>query len=160
MSNELSKKLNEQLNFEIESAYIYMSMANCMDSQGMSGFNHFFVQQAKEELEHAREFYDFLQETDCVPEYEAISKPPKEFGNFTDTFRAAYEHEQEVTRRIKAIYKEAIEVGCLNTQQFLDKFIAEQREEEDTFRNIVERLERINESWNGLYIFDHELAQR
>ena len=160
MSNELSKKLNEQLNFEMESAYIYMAMASYMDAQGMSGFDHFFVQQAKEELEHAKDFYDFLQETDCVPEYEAIPKPPKEFGNFTDTFRAAYEHEQEVTNRIKAIYKDAIEVDCLDTQEFLNKFIAEQREEEDTFRGIVERLERINESWNGLYIFDRELGQR
>ena len=160
MSNELSKKLNEQFNFEIESAYIYMAMANYMDLQGMSGFDHFFVHQAKEEMEHAKAFYDFLQEMDWAPEYEAIAKPPKEFGNFTDTFRAAYEHEQEVTSRIKAIYKEAIEVGCLDTQEFLNKFIEEQREEEDTFRSIVERLERINESWNGLYIFDRELAQR
>lgn len=77
MSNELSKKLNEQLNFEIESAYIYMAMANYMDTQGMSGFDHFFVHQAKEEMEHAKEFYDFLQEMDWAPEYEAIAKPPK-----------------------------------------------------------------------------------
>ncbi|MDY3118119.1 MAG: ferritin [Peptoniphilus sp.] len=160
MSNKLTEKLNEQFNFEMESAYIYMAMANYMDAQGMPGFDHFFVKQAKEELEHAEAFYDFLHATGHTPEYEAIPKPEKEFGNFTDTFRAAYEHEQEVTRRIKEIYKEAIEVGCLDTQQFLNKFIEEQREEEDTFRSIVERLERINESWNGLYIFDRELAQR
>ena len=94
------------------------------------------------------------------PVYEAIAKPEAEYGNFTDTFKAALEHEREVSRRIKAIYKDALEVGCLDTQQFLNQFIAEQREEEDSFRDIIEQLERVRESWDGLYILDAKLGQR
>ena len=109
---------------------------------------------------HAYEFYKFMLEMDFEPEYTEIAKPEAEYGNFTDTFKAALEHEKEVTSRIKAIYKDAIEVGCLDTQQFLNKFIEEQREEEDTFRDLVEQLERVHESWNGLYILDSKLGQR
>ena len=157
---DLKAKLNEQFNFEIESAYIYMAMANYVELQGMHGFSHFFTTQAKEEMEHAYEFYKFMLEMDFSPEYTAIAKPETEYGNFTDTFKAALEHEKEVTSRIKAIYKDAIEVGCLDTQQFLNQFIEEQREEEDTFRDLVEQLERVHESWNGLYILDSKLGQR
>lgn len=157
---DLKAKLNEQFNFEIESAYIYMAMANYVELQGMHGFSHFFVKQAKEEMGHAYEFYKFMLEMDFEPEYAEIAKPEAEYGNFTDTFKAALEHEKEVTSRIKAIYKDAIEAGCLDTQQFLNKFIEEQREEEDTFRDLVEQLERVHESWNGLYILDSKLGQR
>lgn len=157
---DLKAKLNEQFNFEIESAYIYMAMANYVELQGMHGFSHFFVAQAKEEMGHAYEFYKFMLEMDLEPEYTEIAKPEAEYGNFTDTFKAALEHEKEVTSRIKAIYKDAIEAGCLDTQQFLNKFIEEQREEEDTFRDLVEQLERVHESWNGLYILDSKLGQR
>lgn len=157
---DLKAKLNEQFNFEIESAYIYMAMANYVELQGMHGFSHFFTAQAKEEMEHAYEFYKFMLEMDFTPEYAAIAKPEAEYGNFTDTFKAALEHEKEVTSRIKAIYKDAIEAGCLDTQQFLNQFIEEQREEEDTFRDLVEQLERVHESWNGLYILDSKLGQR
>ncbi|MDD7363164.1 MAG: ferritin [Peptoniphilus sp.] len=157
---DLSAKLNEQFNFEVESAYIYMAMANYVEVEGMHGFSHFFVEQAKEEMEHAEAFYHFMLEMDMVPEYDTLAKPKAEYGNFVDTFKAALEHEKEVTGRIKAIYEAAIEEGCLDTQQFLNQFLAEQREEEDTFRDLVERLERIHENWGGLYILDGQLAKR
>lgn len=158
--SKLYDALNEQFNLEVESAYIYMTMAAYVDDKGMSGFNHFLVEQAKEEMEHAKDFYDFLMEMDQKPSYTGIPAPKAEYKNFTDVFSQALDHEKLVTRSIKDIYKLAIEEGCLDTQQFLDKYIEEQREEEDTFRTIVERLERINESWNGLYIYDRELGQR
>lgn len=157
---KLYEALNKQFNFEIESAYVYMAMAAYVDGQGMPGFNHFFVAQAKEEMEHARDFYNFMMEMDLKPEYAAIPAPKAEYKNFTDVFSAALAHEKEVTKRIKDIYKLALEQGCLDTQQFLNKYIEEQREEEDNFRNIVERLERINEAWNGLYLLDGQLGQR
>lgn len=158
--SKLYDALNKQFNFEIESAYVYMAMAAYVDSKGMSGFNHFMVQQAKEEMAHARKFYDYMMEMDQTPVYTEIPAPKAEYGTFKEVFETALEHEKVVTKNIKEIYKLAQEEGCLDTQQFLNWFLEEQREEEDSFRGIVERLERINESWNGLYIYDHELAQR
>lgn len=157
---KLYEKLNEQFNFELESGYLYLSMAAYCEEKGLDGFAHFMDQQAKEEYGHARKLYHFLFEMDKKPEYKEIPKPEAEFGTFTELFKAALEHEKLVTKKIKDIYKDAIEEGDLDVQQFLDWFVAEQREEEDTFRGIVERLERINESWNGLYIYDRELGQR
>ncbi len=156
----LMEKVNKQFNFELSSAYTYMAMSNYCKSRGMDGFAHFMFEQAKEEFGHARKFYNFLYEMDFTPEYEAMEKPEASYETFTDMFKDALAHEKEVTRRIKEIYKDAIEAGCVDTQQFLDWFIAEQREEEETFRGIVERMERINESWNGLYIYDAALGQR
>lgn len=157
---KLMEKVNDQFNFELSSGYLYLAMAVYADDLGMGGFNHFLNVQAQEEYEHAEKFYDFMMKKDYKPEYAAIEKPQGEYDSLTDMFKAALGHEQEVTRRIKAIYKDAVEEGDLDVQQFLDWFIMEQREEEDNFRTIVERMERINGNWGGLYIFDRELGQR
>ncbi len=152
--------LLEQFNFEIESGYIYYAMAAYADREGMSGFSHFFVEQGKEEFEHAEKFYHFLDEMDVKIEYAAIDKPQADYDSYLAAFQAALDHEREVTKRIKDIYRQAQEVGCLDTQEFLNWFLMEQREEESTFEDIVLRLERINGNWGGLYIFDGQLAQR
>lgn len=159
MSN-LIKNLNTQMNFEISSAYIYAAMSAYCKKQGMEGFAHFMSKQAQEELEHAQEFYNFIFELDEVPVYEAIEKPESEYGTFTETFKTALEHEKVVSENIRKLYEQAVEEKNYEVIQFIGKFITEQVEEEDTFRGIVERLERINESWNGLYIYDAELRKR
>lgn len=156
----LINNLNTQMNFEVSSAYIYAAMSAYAKKQGMNGFAHFFHKQAKEELEHAEAFYNFLFDIDATPVYEAIAKPEAEYGTFTETFKAALEHEKIVSSNIRKLYEQATEEKNYEAIQFLGKFITEQVEEEDTFRSIVERLERINESWNGLYIFDSELGHR
>ncbi|MDO5301092.1 MAG: ferritin [Tissierellia bacterium] len=157
---KIHEMLNEQFNFEIESAYLYKAMETYVDQKGMKGFAHFFNVQAQEEMFHAQKFYDFMMSIDASPKYTGIPEPQAEFGNFKDTFAAALEHEKEVTRRIKEIYKAAVAEEDLDTPEFLHWFLDEQREEEETFRDIVERLERIGENWGGLYIFDGQLAQR
>ncbi|WBW49753.1 ferritin [Peptoniphilus equinus] len=156
----LVQGLNTQFNFEIESAYIYLAMSSYCKAQGMDGFAHFMYHQAKEEMEHAHKFYEFLHDTDNEPTLEAIAKPEVNGGAFINIFQQAYEHEQEVTRRIRELYKKAQDDDNFETLEFLGWFIKEQVEEEDNFRGILERLERIGESWSGLYIYDRELGQR
>lgn len=156
----LFKGLNEQFNFEISSGYIYLSMSAYCKEKGMDGFARFFKKQAEEEFEHAEKFYHFLFEIDERPVYEAIPAPQVEFGSFLETFQAAYEHEQEVTRRIHALYDQSVAEKDHRVTSLLQWYVDEQVEEEDNFRGIIERLERINESWNGLYIYDKELGQR
>ncbi|MGF0095233.1 ferritin [Peptoniphilus sp. SGI.035] len=157
---KLIKKINEQYNFEISSGYIYYSMANYMKDKGMDGFAHFFNKQAEEEFTHAEKLRQFLFEIGSRPELEGIEKPQVEFGNFTETFKAAYEHEQEVTRRINELVDLSLEEKDRRVTSLLQWYIDEQVEEEDNFRGIIERLERIDENWAGLYIFDGELAKR
>lgn len=152
--------LIEQFNFEIESGFIYFAMGIYTDREGMDGFTHFLELQAQEEFEHAEKFYHFLDEMDVKIEFNGIEKPKADYESFLDVFQTALDHEREVTKRIKDIYVKAQEVGCLDTQEFLNWFLMEQREEEQTFEDIVLRLERINGNWGGLYIFDGQLAQR
>ena len=160
MESKLIKGLNEQYNFEVSSGYIYYSMANYVKDKGMDGFAHFFNKQAEEEFAHAEKLRQFLFEIDARPELEGIEKPEVEFGTFTETFKAAYEHEQEVTRRINDLYELSVEEKDHRVTSLLQWYVDEQVEEEDNFRGIIERLERINESWAGLYIYDAELGRR
>ncbi|MGI5949140.1 ferritin [Peptoniphilus sp.] len=158
--SKLNDAINKQYNFEIESAYLYVSMAHYMEEKGMSGFAHFFLKQAHEEIEHAEKMSHYLFSIDEKPTLEAIKKPQEEFGNFTETFKAAYEHEQEVTKRINELYDFSIEENDHKATSMLQWFVDEQVEEEDSFRTLIEQLERVNESWAGLYLLDEKLGQR
>ncbi|MGO3751888.1 MAG: ferritin [Peptoniphilaceae bacterium] len=158
--SKLIKGLNEQFNFEISSGYIYLAMSAYLKEQDMDGFAHFMYKQAEEEFDHAKEFYNFLFAIDERPTFEAIEKPQVKFESFTNTFKEALEHEKEVSSRIKKLYEIAMEENNHEAVVFLSGFIKEQVEEEDNFRSIVKRFERINESWNGLYIYDNELGRR
>lgn len=160
MESKLIKGLIDQYNFEIESGYIYYSMANYVKDKGMDGFAHFFDKQAEEEFEHAEKLRQFLFEIDVRPDLEGIKKPETEFGTFTETFKTALEHEKEVTKRIHDLVDLSVEENDHRVTSLLQWYVDEQVEEEDNFRGIIERLERINESWSGLYIYDAELGRR
>lgn len=160
MESKLLKGLNEQYNFEIESGYIYISMAHHVKEKGMDGFAHFFYKQADEEFEHAEKLRNFLFEIDEKPVLEGIKKPQEDFGNFTDTFKTALEHEKEVTKRINKLVDLSVEENDHRVTSLLQWYVDEQVEEEDNFRAIIEKLERINEAWAGLYIYDAELGRR
>lgn len=157
---KLLEELNVQFNYEIESAYVYRAMAADAKDKGMDGMSHFLSLQAAEEMEHAEAFYNFIFEMDEKPIYAEVPAPKADYGSFLEMFKDALDHERSVTKRIKDIYRLAQEEGCLDTQQFLNQFIEEQREEENTFRGIVEQLERIDGNWNGLYSIDRKLGQR
>ena len=160
MESKLLKGLNEQYNFEIESGYIYISMGHYVKDKGMGGFANFFYKQAYEEFGHAEKLRNFLFQIDEKPVLRELPKPQEEFGNFTETFKFALEHEKEVSKRIHNLVNLAVEDDDQRATSLLQWYVDEQVEEEDTFRNIIERLERIDESWSGLYIFDAELAKR
>ncbi|WP_019137890.1 ferritin [Peptoniphilus timonensis] len=160
MESKLLKGLNEQYNFEIESGYIYISMAHHVKEKGMDGFAHFFYKQADEEFEHAEKLRNFLFEIDEKPVLEGIKKPQEDFGNFTETFKTALEHEKEVTKRINKLVDLSVEENDHRVTSLLQWYVDEQVEEEDNFRTIIEKLERINEAWAGLYIYDAELGRR
>nr|WP_072537935.1 ferritin [Anaerococcus mediterraneensis] len=151
--------LNEQMNFEYESAYIYKAMAAYTDRLELDGFTHWFGSQVREEIEHGEAIKHFLQEVGYDVRYKAIGEPQYDYESLVDVFKAALDHEKEVTRRITEIAKLAREED-LRVFSFLKGFIDEQVEEEDTVGKIVTRLERINGNWGGIYILDGQLGRR
>ena len=158
--SKLYDNLNEQMNFELESAYIYANMAAYLDKLNMKGMTHFLEEQAKEEMGHAARIKKFLQETGYGVKYRPLDPGSGEFDSILDVFSKALAHEKKVTARINDLVKQAREEGDQRVLNLLAWFVDEQIEEEDTFSVITERLERIDGALNGLYILDAELGKR
>ncbi len=158
---ELLKKINEQLIFELQSGYEYKQMASELNEMDWDGFEHFMEKQAHEEYEHAEYFKKWLQEVGYKVEYGKIDAPTVNYEkDVLSIFKAALEHEKEVTRRIRELFDAAHEIKFYEVYTLLQKFIDEQIEEEATFDNIITKLERTENSNAGLAILDHEMAQR
>ena len=156
MSEKLLEMINDQMNFELQSAYEYKAMQIYADDEEFEGFAHWFGHQVREEIEHAEKMTKFLQEVG----YKAMEAPNEEFEDLLDVTKKALDHEKEVTRRIHEIAKAAREEGDERVISFIQLFVDEQVEEEDTFGKLVTRLERINGNYGGLYILDGQLAHR
>ncbi len=158
MIKEVVQALNDQLNMELYSAYIYQAMAAQFHSEGREGFANWFDAQAREELEHARKIYDHLNERGERVELEAVDKPPFSWDSVLDAFQDALEHEKKVTESINNLVALARENDDYATESFLQWFVDEQVEEEDSVGAIVEKLERLDET--GLMVLDRELSER
>ena len=159
-SEKLLKALNDQFNFELSSGYEYMAMAAYCTAEDMHGMSHFFVKQAHEEYEHAMKFYEFIFDMDGRVEYQAMGEPKKEYASYLETFKAALAHEELVTAKINELLDMATEEKSYPTIQFLQWFVEEQLEEENSMKDIIVKLERIKDSYQGLYMLDRELGQR
>lgn len=158
--NKLYDGINEQMNFELESAYIYATMSAYLADLNMKGMTHFIDRQVEEEIEHAERFKDFLQDVGYCVKYRAIDPGDGKFASIDDVFQKALAHEKKVTARIHALVDDAKAANDQRALNCLYWFVDEQVEEEDTFSGLVERLERIEGNWNGLYVLDGQLAQR
>lgn len=158
--SKLYDNLNEQMNFELESAYIYATMVAYLDEQNMKGMAHWVNEQVKEEVSHADRIKNFLQDVGYGIKYRPLDPGDGVFASIDEVFQKALAHERVVTARIHDLVKEAKEAECQRAMNLLVWFVDEQIEEEDTFGVLVERLERIGGSWNGLYILDRELSAR
>ena len=158
LSQKLIDKINEQINFEQESAYIYLSIVYELESRGFTGFGRWMRAQHKEELGHAQQMAGYLLRRGVRPMQQAIAEVPNKWGTVLEIFQAAYEHEQEVTKRIEALVKLAISENDYSAEDFFRHFVDEQVEEEETFSGIVDRLKMAGEA--GLLMADHALGKR
>lgn len=159
MDKKIMDLINEQMNFEFESAYIYKAMAAYTDDLDLDGFTTWLDHQVSEEIFHGEGMKNFLQSVGYKPVYEAIAKPQGDYESVLDVMKSALEHEKEVTRRITNIAKEANGVDE-RVRSFIQWYIDEQVEEEETFNKIITRLERVGDDWHSIYILDAELGQR
>ena len=125
MDKKIAKLLNEQVNKELYSAYLYLDFANYYADEGLDGFAHWYEVQAQEERDHAFMIRRYLINSGVKVEFLPIAKPDKQFKNHLAPLEAGYEHEQYVTSLITAIYHEAFEQKDYRTMQFLDWFIKE-----------------------------------
>ena len=160
MDQKVSELLNDQINKELYSAYLYLDMANFYAAKGLDGFANWYEIQAKEEQDHAMLIYKYLHNNSQTVTLGAIAKPDKEFKTLADPLNAAYEHEQYVTSLINAIYAAAQAVNDYRTVQFLDWFVKEQGEEEKNSSDLITKLELFGSDPTGLYMLNSELGGR
>ncbi len=160
MDKKVSELLNEQVNKEFYSAYLYLDMANFYSAKGLDGFANWYEIQAKEEQDHAMLFYQYLHNNSQPVTLEAIGKPDKVYESLMDPLTAALAHEQYVTSLINAIYAAAQAANDFRTIQFLDWFVKEQGEEEKNSSDMITKMELFGSDPKGLYMLNSELSGR
>ena len=160
MNKKVHELLNQQINKELYSAYLYLDFANYFEAAGLDGFANWYMIQAQEERDHAMLFYRYLQNENQRVTLDAIGKPDKAFESHMDVLKAGLEHEEYVTSLINDIYAAAYEVKDFRTMQFLDWFVKEQGEEETNANNMITKMELFGADPRGLYLLNQELAAR
>lgn len=160
LNKKIEKAFNEQMNAEMYSAYLYLSMGAYFQSVGMPGFANWMRVQAQEEMVHAMKFFDHINERGGRVTLKAIDGPPTEWDSAVAVFEHVYEHEQKVTGLINNLVNLAIEEKDHASRSFLQWFVDEQVEEEDSASTVLDRLKLIGDSGNGLFMMDGELGQR
>ncbi len=160
MDKKVAGLLNEQINKELYSAYLYLDMANFYSDKGLEGFANWYEIQAKEEQDHAMLIYQYLHNNSEKVTLEAVAKPDKTYETLMDPLKAGLEHEKYVTSLINNIYAAAQEVKDFRTTQFLDWFIKEQGEEEKNSTDQITKMELFGDDAKSLYMLNSELATR
>lgn len=160
MDKKVVALLEQQVNKELYSAYLYLAFENYYIEKNLDGFAHWFRLQAQEEVGHAMKFLKYLQDNEEKVTLEAIDKPAADFTDFRQPLEAALKHEHLVTGLINAIYKEAKQVDDFRCCQFLEWFIAEQAEEEKNACDLVAKFDLFGTEAKGLYLLNQELGGR
>lgn len=157
---KLQQSINDQINAEFYSAYLYLSMAAHFEESNLSGFANWMKMQAQEEQFHAMKFFHYLTERGGKVELQAIEKPKKDWDSVIEIFSDALEHERYVTRRISDMMDLSIEEKDHATVSFLKWYVDEQVEEEASAEEILGQLEMIKGQGNALLMLDRELGRR
>lgn len=160
MDQKVAQLLNEQINKEFYSAYLYLDIANWYADQDLDGFANWYNIQAQEERDHAMLFIQYMQNNSLSVSLEAIDKPAHSYETAGDPLDAAYAHEQYVTSLINAIYDAAYSVKDFRTMQFLDWFVKEQGEEEKNADSLIKKYKLYGDDPKSLYLLNQELAAR
>lgn len=160
ISKKMEKALNEQVNAEMYSAYLYLSMESFFQSLNLKGFANWMRVQTQEEMMHAMKIYDFVIERGGRMILKAIDGPPTKWESPLSIFKAVLEHEKKVTGLINDLVNLAIEEKDHASNGFLQWFVTEQVEEESSAEDLVQQLQMMENVPGGLFILDRELVQR
>jgi ferritin len=160
ISKKMEKALNEQVNAELFSAYLYLSMEAYFKSLNLTGFGNWMRVQTQEEMMHAMKIYDFIDERGGRIILKAIDGPDTKWDSPLAVFEAVYKHEQKVTGLINNLVNLAIEEKDHATNTFLQWFVNEQVEEESSADHIVQQLKLMESAPGGMFMLDRELGKR
>lgn len=160
LSEKVQKAINDQIQKELYSAYLYLAMSAHFEAVNLPGFAKWTRMQGKEETEHAMKFFDYLNDRGGRVVLQAIEKPQTEFGTPLEVFQAILEHEQKVTASIHAIYALALKENDYASQVMLHWFINEQVEEEKNAGAIVEQLKMMDAHQGNIIHIDRHVGKR
>jgi ferritin len=160
ISEKMVNAINDQINAEIYSAYLYLAMKAYFESQNLLGFANWMDVQTKEEMTHAMKFYGFINARNGRVQLGAIEKPPFEWASPLAAFEATYKHEQIITDRINKLVDLAQSEKDHATVSFLKWFVDEQVEEESNDVAVIQKLKLMQNAPGGMFMLDNELAQR
>lgn len=160
MNSKISALLNEQINKELYSAYLYLDIADYYADQGLNGFENWFYVQAQEERDHAMLIRTYLLNNDEKIKLTAIAAPELKEDELKTPLTETLKHEQMVTASINNIYAAAYEEKDFRAMQFLDWFVKEQGEEEKNATDLIRKFDLFGSDSKGLYLLDQELAGR
>jgi ferritin len=160
ISKRIEEAFNKQINAELYSSYLYLSMSAYFESLGLRGFAGWMRVQAQEEIAHAMKFYSHVVERGGRVSLKGIDVPPVEWSSPLNAFEEAYRHERHVTELISGLVNLAAEEKDHASQVFLQWFVSEQVEEEASADEIVQKLGMVKESPGALYMLDREMGKR
>lgn len=160
MTEKVANLINDQINKEFYSAYLYLEFSNYYAAAGLDGFENWYRVQAQEERDHALLFYQYLLNNDVKVRFEAIAKPECTLNTHMDPLKAGLAHEKYVTELIHNIYAAAFEDHDFRTMQLLDWFVKEQGEEEKNASDMVTKMELYGGDAKSLYMLNSELKAR
>lgn len=159
LSKVLTKALNEQINLEFYSSNLYLQMSSWCIQHGLDGCGNFFRQHADEERMHMQKLFDYVNETGSYAVIGSIKNVPTNFDSVIDIFEETYTHEQYITKQINSLVSIAFKEADFSTFNFLQWYVAEQHEEEQLFKAILDKVELIGTKGNGLFFIDKEIEK-
>lgn len=160
MNEKLRVLFETQITKEMESAYLYLGMSKYFSEKGLKGFATWFKKQAEEEMEHAHKFIDYLLDQDIEFDFADVKYIKVDYTDLIGPFKKQLEHEKLVTSLIFDLYNKAVEVNDLFAQQFLVWFVNEQREEEETAKELLDTMEFIGDEKVGVFELNKKLGKR
>jgi ferritin len=160
LTKTMEKALNDQVNFEIYSSYLYMAMTSALEAMNFKGAAHWMRIQTLEELFHANKFFNYIIDREGRAVLQEIKKPKTDWKSFLEVFDDAHKHEIIVTSRICSLVDLALMEKDHVTNSTLQWFVTEQIEEESNGKTIIEKIKKTKNSSDGLMMIDTELGAR
>lgn len=159
LKEEMIRQLNDQLNLEFYSANLYLQMSAWCSDKGYEGAAAFMMEHSREEMTHMQRLFKYVGDTGALPLLGTIEAPRSDFASLKEVFTLAYQHEQLITEEINKLADLAMTTKDYSTFNFLQWYVAEQHEEETLFKSVIDKLDLVSNTGNGLFLVDKDLKE-